>query len=417
MNRGTRMSSALALVSPRRVDESTDSAQGDCLVSPRHTDGAPAVAEPAAPALAVVAQVPDMDAPPASQNSTVGLATDSTSSSSTSSRSWKPHWNPNWKSPLPKFRMVYVKAAAALVNIDLAACWAWAVSLPPIVKLGTVMASLVMSLWMFSGGDSDAPVETSPPAWHQDGETFTQYSAAKDGDEAPKFSAVAGRGEMPADASHVAHDHARSTGPSMREIQEAAGAARTSGKFDDRWPDEIANDERVAVANVRPIPSHREPYSRDEMPIDATPRGGVVGREVDGNARQIDAGPQPPADMPRRWAERSQPTHTSEYSPVQVNPYYADTAVARTPRRTIDARPGYDRPENRLTDDGASIHRTTNDRFADRRFADDRHSPRESAERAEAERRAYDDERARAYRVSRDRAHAEPHYESETYRR
>ncbi|MEX2188911.1 MAG: hypothetical protein WD875_19030 [Pirellulales bacterium] len=416
------MSSALALVTPRPVAETSADARDDRLAAPRRIDVESATLHPTTameraaeePSLAVVAQVPDMCTEPASKRA---ASNDSVSNDAVSRRSWKLHWNPNWKVPRPKFRLIYVKAAAALLHFDLAACWGWAISLPPIVKLGTVMASLVMSLWMFSGGKSDPPVETSPPAWHQDEETATSYSAAID-DAKSKSNVADDDRKPPADSSHVAEDQAGRNGPTIREIQDAARSAGASKSYDDRWPDEIAGDVtgdgRFAHAAVRPIPSHREPLARGDLPFDATPRDEPNGRQNERNAWRGDEGPQPPTDMPRRWAERPQPTQTSEYAPIRTNPYYADTAVARTPNRAADARNAFDRPAE--------------DRYADRRFDDRRveadrveferrTAERKAAEIADAERRDYRNNRPPAYNIGREPAEAQRPFVPETYRR
>ncbi|RIK80997.1 MAG: hypothetical protein DCC68_09650 [Planctomycetota bacterium] len=125
------------------------------------------------------------------------------------------------------------------------------------------------------------------------------------------------------------------------------------------------------------------------MPIDASPSDGA---------------PQPPSDMPRRWAERPQPTESAAYPPVQTNPHYADTLVAPTPTRTADNRP----IDDRAYSDGRS---------ADPRIADGRIAPQPTSEQLEAERRAYENNRRRAYEFSRDRAQAERQPLPESYRR
>lgn len=442
MNRGTRMSSALAMVTPRPVGGASTAATEQGLAASRPSDAASATVattcdEPACdePALAVVAQVPDVNAK-ADPNAE---ATASHSKAAGNAR-----WNANWKLPRPKFRLAYVKIAAALMRLDLAACWAWAISLPPIVKLGTVMASLVMSLWMLTGGDGEPQAEPAPaPAWHQDGaESAVDYSAGKaNASKSAASTSVATcdscdkpAGEAsPTQASPllVAHEHrpsAEARGPSIRDIQEAAGASRAASRYDDRWPDEIAAEAmtggRVATATVRPIPSHREPYAggtyaREPLPVDATARIDVASRDMNtagGNRWRADEAPQPPADMPRSWDERPQPSRTAGYPQVQTNPHYAETNVGRAANRFVDERthggPTFDRPMNNRVDN----------RFAGEGYGDGRYPPRAVGERfddrrSEVDRRADEDNRARAYNIGRERAQAERQIYPDMYRR
>jgi hypothetical protein len=398
MNRGTRMSSALALVTPRAV--------GDCVAVER------AVVNPDAPVdavlptsageeLLVVAKVPDL-----------WLA------SAPSSVASKAAWKPSWNLPRPKFRVAYVKLAAIAAGLDFATCWAWVITLPPIVKLGTVMASIVMSLWVFGGNDADTTSEPSATsAWHQD--DTPRSKAAADAPSAEKAPAElqpikpAIADEKGDEAIRLARDSARSENPTIREIQQAARGSSAPAN-DDGFPRVAEVDNSIARGMVRQIPTHKEPHpaatdrnvpQRASYADNALPREGHPNSHlpVDAGSRE---GDRRPPEMPRDWAERPVARDTAGYPSVRANPYYENTVVAETPRRPIDNRDfdnrGYDnRPNtNAQRTDSHGVHSYGVDsRVTGPRYADNRGLVAPTAEDLEAERRA----RWEAYQASRRR--------------
>lgn len=381
------MSSALALVTPRAV-VNPDAPNDAALPA--------AVEEP----LLVVAKVPDLR--PATASSSSDAPTPAPKSS------WRPSWLPR-----PKFRVAYLKVAATLAGLDFATCWAWIITLPPIVKLGTIAASVVMSIWMFTTGNNDQEVEPAPSSsWKQE-DVSPRVQAAAEPSPRSQPDAL----QTPSDdAPRVARDAAHGDGPTIREIQAAARGRTADAGQDDSWPRVAERDGAVASATVRPIAPHKEPY-------DAAPRGAAI-EPLPVDATPADGAPQPPTDMPRRWAERPQPTDTAGYPPVQTNPHYADTVIAETPSRALDNRTLDNRAMDNRTADNRALDARHFDRdrtYGDDRSADprvaDRFAVQPTPEQLEAERRAYENNRRRAYELSRDRAQAERQSLPESFRR
>lgn len=466
------MSSALALVTPRPVGqpaipEPVEATLVADAMSPQAEPASPILLDE--PILAVVAQVPDLR--PASMANAPYTAAKSTSVDVGPSP-----LNANWQLARQKSRAAYHKAAAALSNADMAACWSWIITLPPVVKLGTMLATLVMSIWMFGGKGDEPSVDATPASTWQQGENLSH--AHKDGEIG---SATAKSGESlwrpghtsslenssPADnatndSQRVARETTSGDTPTIRDIQAAARG------YQDGWPRDPTDDESVARATVRPIPAHKEPHDSAAMPYDAsrtdladrnaaggeTTRGVVPvrrdemdrmpvhGRSYD--ASPSDRGPQPPTDMSPRWAERNEPSHTTGYSPVQNNPYYSNTASANTAGRGYDNRTADNRDydgrtnDNRIADnrtfddrgaanprmdDRAMNDRRGDDRVVDYRYAGNGYGSQPSAaqhgdDRFAAEQRDAEAlRRQRAYQIGREDAHAQRPDYSETYRR
>jgi hypothetical protein len=459
------MSSALALVTPRPVGQP---AMPEPVEATLVAETMPAQAEPAQPillgepVLAVVAQVPDLR--PAS------MVNGPHTAAKTNSVDIGPSvWNANWQLARQKSRAAYHKAAAALSNADMAACWSWIITLPPVVKLGTMLATLVMSLWMFGGKGDEPSVDATPASTWQQGENLTRAqgdsefgaATAKSGESLWRPGHTSSlESSSPADNSanesqRVARETTSGDAPTIRDIQAAARG------YQDGWPRDRADDESVARATVRPIPAHKEPYDSAAMPYDAsrtdladrnaaggeTTRGVVpVSRDemdrmpVDGrsyDAAPGDRGPQPPTDMSPRWAERNEPSHTTGYSPVQNNPYYSNTASANTAGRGDDGRMNDNRiADNRTFDDRGAAGRRMDDRVINDRRSDDpvvdyryagngaqpsapqNGDDRFAADRTVAEQRDAEAlRRQRAYQIGREDAHAQRPDYSETYRR
>jgi hypothetical protein len=394
MNRGTRMSSALALVTPRAVGDRA--AVDRAVVNPDVPVDA-ILATSAQDELLVVAKVPD-------------LRPGSAEPSGASKLSWRPNWN----LPRPKFRVAYVKLAAMAAGVDFATCWAWIITLPPIVKLGTVMASIVMSLWVFGGNETDTTAEPSATsAWHQE-ETPRLKAATNDSsaEKAPvELQAIkpAIADEKADETIRLVRDSARSDSPTIREIQDAARGASAAPKSDDGFPRIAEVDNTIARGTVRQIPTHKEPHaapidrgpaSRASYADNALPREGNSGPHLPVDGGRSENERQPP-EMSRDWAERPTNTETAGYPAVRANPYYESNAVAQSPARPVDNR-GYDNSgyDNRPNVDAyRGDSNRVEAREADPRYADNRALVQPTAAELEAERRA----RWEAYQSSRRR--------------
>jgi hypothetical protein len=241
---------------------------------------------------------------------------------------------PNWVATLKSKTAQWRAPSMAQLNSQLAVSWAWAAGLPPIAKLGAMMVTVVVSLWMF-GDKKKASEEVAADAWQRDSHVSTaSNSSAPSGRVASKPEKVWRWDNVPA---------ATQTPPAPQlkplEFSKDAGSAaplltREASSTADR---NRSRDEQevglVVPANVQPVEPYREarrPTNRDTWRDDTNRRD----NERDGyNRDDMNRGDARgerreeavnPPELPRRFSERPRATETSEYPAMQYNQYVND---------------------------------------------------------------------------------------------
>jgi hypothetical protein len=244
------------------------------------------------------------------------------------------------------YRVPRIPLSLPTVNVDmtkvsasLAAGWAWALSLPPIVKLGTLMVAVVVSIWMFGPNRKEAESTASSTSATNARETASSSSLSSTASTtnvksltAPAARTASESGTTwrwdsvaPSDRLPTANDlglTSNATAPPA--INSAPAVARAVGIDVDREHGEYASRNDVIVpSGVQPVKTHKEPYA---------PSAGTyatVEREpLYPNAGAASGSPRVP-DMPASFADRNRPAE-SGLPRVQYNHHVSDAAGARS---------------------------------------------------------------------------------------